>query len=927
MIYLKKILLSFCLFAISLLAYAQKGSVSGTLLDSANHKLTLNYATVSIYKGADTILTDYKLSNEKGVFKLSGLNIGQPYRLVVNAWMYNVLQKQVTLTAEKPDLNLGELYLSEKTNTLQEVVVKDVPPVLVRKDTIEFNAASFKTLPTAVVEDLLKKLPGVTIRDDGNIAVNGKAVSKILVDGKEFFGGDQQIATKNLPAHIIDKVQVVDDRDAKRRDPDLLASEVPQVINLKLKKAIKQGAFGKLYAGGGGPNERFETGGIMNFFRDTTQISMLAYGNNVNRPGFNINDVGRIGGMQRTGINSIMINSEGGFELNGIGFGGASSGIQKSSGAGANFNTMTKNGIKINTKYFFGHSDNSVTTASNIEQDLSGSKLFSTSNSNKNDISNSHNISAKADWKIDSLTSLSLEPSVVFTKLSSSNPQFSQSRNTNKQLLSDAQNNINSNTDILNFLVVGNYWKDFKKSGRSLNSSINVDRRNNSADLYNQSTTTFYNPNSNTVLDQLRDNSINNLNLFFSLNYTEPISKKLSLTLRNGSNYIDNENALATFLRNSATGDYDIVAPNFTQTVKQSGFKTNSSLGLRWNVSKSIQIRPGVVFNTIDLTNDFSTNPSFEQHFNFFAPTLNVRIKDFNLGYTPYFREPDVNYIQPVTNNTNPLFIQNGNPNLLPTKDHQFSINWYKYVTKSLVNYNLYVSSNIQKDGVIMAKTVTQSGVQITDPINVDGLFRLYGNGMVNKEFKKAKNQFAIGAGFNGSFNKNLIQINQIRSSALNINFGPTFNGRINLGDKVEFSERYSMTLNRNSYDDASFTDIKYFSHYSTSELVVRLPKKLVWETNYRIQYSTQTVAGFNNSIQIWNAGLTYLFMKNDRGQLKLGINDILNTNNRRQISIVQNTISDMITSNLGRHALLTFTYNIQNFGQKVGGTQSMFRF
>ncbi|RZL29825.1 MAG: TonB-dependent receptor, partial [Pedobacter sp.] len=206
---MKKTILLFVLFFTYQNLFAQKGSVTGTLLDSVNKKITLNFATISVFKGSDTVLHTYKLSDDKGVFKINNLEIGTKYRLVINAWMYNIERREVTLQATQTNINLGNIYMAEKTNTLNEVVIQsERPPIIVRKDTIEFNAESFKTLPSAVVEDLLKKLPGVSIDGDGGIMVNGKSVSKILVDGKEFFGGDQQIATKNLPANIIDKVQL-----------------------------------------------------------------------------------------------------------------------------------------------------------------------------------------------------------------------------------------------------------------------------------------------------------------------------------------------------------------------------------------------------------------------------------------------------------------------------------------------------------------------------------------------------------------------------------------------------------------------------------------------------------------------------------------------------------------------------------------------
>ena len=922
--------LALALILSSNLLFAQKGSITGVLMDSTDHKLTLNYATISVFKEADTILSTYKLSDDKGVFKISNLEIGIKYRLVVNAWMYGILRREVVIDVATPNVNLGNLFLSPKSNTLNEIVVlSERPPVIVRKDTIEFNAESFKTLPTAVVEDLLKKLPGVAVAADGSIQVNGKTVSKILVDGKEFFGGDQQIATKNLPANIIDKIQVSDDKEAKRNDPDLLASNTPQVINLKLKKAIKQGAFGKIFAGGG-PNERYETGAIMSFFRDTTQVSLLAYTNNINRPGFGINDVMRIGGFQRMGVNSMMINTDGGYELNGMGFGGTTGGIQQSSGAGANFNTLTKKGIKLNGRYFFGQSNTSLQQLTDIDQTLQNGKLLTATNSNQLNKNYNHIFGAKAEIKLDSLTTLTIEPSVNLNIVRNANTLLTQNKNGSNQLLNDGVNNTRFRGDNTSYLIVANLWKDFKKAGRSFNASVNVSKKDNLGDNFNMATTNFYNPASSDVKDQLRDNDVSNFNTYLNLNYNEPISKKLSFTLASSGNYIDNENALATFYRDPLSQAYDIAVPDFTQTVSQSGIKTNSRASLRWKITKDFSLQPGFVFNTIDLTNKFNSSkyPDFEQNFKFVAPSMIIRYKDLNINYSPSFREPDVNYVQPIANNTNPLFIQNGNPNLRPSKTHQVGLNLYKYDTKSNVNYNANLYGNVDYDGIIMARTIDNAtGVQTSTPVNANGIYRFNGGFNITKEFKNAKRQISVGTGFWANYNRNIVQINGDRSYAYILGFNPRANIRLNLNDKFELAESYNMGINNSKYDSQFYKDINYLTHNSETELIVRWPKKMVWETTYRIQYNTQTVAGFNNNIKIWNAALTLLFMKNDRAQLKFAVNDILNTNTRRNIYISDNSIRDSRTNNLGRHGLVTLTYNIQNFGGKVGGKDTFFRF
>lgn len=926
LILMKKFILTLSILLMVLITYAQKGSVAGILLDSANKKTTLNYATVSVYKGTDTVLTTYKLSDDKGAFKIANLELGITYRLVINAWMYTIARKEFTLTTASPNLNLGEILLTEKRNNLNEVVIlSERPPIIVRKDTIEFNAESFKTLPTAVVEDLLKKLPGVAIAADGSIQVNGKSVSKILVDGKEFFGGDQQMATKNLPANIIDKVQVVDDKEAKRRDPDLLAANTPQVINLKLKKAIKQGAFGKLYAGGG-PNDLYEAGGIMNFFRDTTQVSVLAYGNNINRPGFSIGDVSRIGGFSRGGINSVMISSDGGFALNNISFGGSSSGVQQSAGAGANFNTLTKNNIKINGKYFFGQSNTLIEQLTAVDQTLGNDKLFTNSNSNQRNKSYNHNIGARAEWQIDSLTSLTIEPTITLNRLRNIGLQTTQSFNGQNVFINNGSNNSKLNGNNTEYFVSTSLWKDFKKAGRYLNTSFNLTRTINLNDNFNTAENQFYTPPSITTIDQLRDNNITNFNMYLSSNYSEPVSKKLNINATFSANYIDNENALATFYKNPANQAYDIAIPTLSETVNQSGYKTNSRASLRWKPNKDWQIQPGFVFNTIDLTNSFSTN-AFEQHFKFVAPSLNVRYKVLNLSFSPSFREPDVRYIQPVANNTNPLFVQNGNANLVPAKTYQVSINLYKYDTKHSLNYNFNTNGSVQNGGVVMSRTIANNGVQTNTPINANGIWQFYAGGNITKDFKTGKNQFSIGTGFFSNYTRNIVLVNDVRSYAHNVSATPRINGRINLNDKFELSESYNLTFNKSSYESDFYTDLNFKTHSSETELIVRLPKKMVWETTYRIQYNTQTVAGYNNNIQIWNAALTLLFLKNDRAQLKFAVNDILNTNTRRYINISENTIRDTQTNNLGRHGLVTLTYNIQNFGGKVGGKETFFRF
>src|SRR5262245_36280892 len=298
----KTFLLPALLICLSTLSWSQ-GTLKGKIADSVSKK-PLGLATVTVFKAADTSIITYRLSTPDGDFKVPGLPLDVNCRVVISYSGYSVFRKEFTITASQNTLDIGTISLPPDTKTLDEVlVIAERPPVIIKKDTIEFNATAFKTLPNALVEDLLKKLPGVMVDKDGNITVNGKLVNRILVDGKTFFGDDPKMATRNLPANVIDKVQVTDDKEELMRNGDDNLNNVGKVINITLKKGVNKGWFGKISAGKG-TGDLYETGGIANIFRDTLQVSVLGYMNNINRTGFSYSELMSAGGFDRIRSNS-----------------------------------------------------------------------------------------------------------------------------------------------------------------------------------------------------------------------------------------------------------------------------------------------------------------------------------------------------------------------------------------------------------------------------------------------------------------------------------------------------------------------------------------------------------------------------------------------------------------------------------------------
>ncbi|MFC6996906.1 outer membrane beta-barrel protein [Rufibacter roseus] len=911
-------------------AFAQKGEVKGVLMDAA-HKEPLGYATIAVYTAQDTTLVTFRVSDEKGGFKVPNLALDRQLRLVITMTGFQVFRKEFTLTAEQPALDLGQINMEQADHLLQEVLITaEIPPIIVRQDTLEFNANSFKTLPTALVEDLLKKLPGVNVDASGNITVQGKPVNRILVDGKEFFGSDPKIASQNLPANVIDKVQVVNDPDALRRDPDMPVSEIPQVINLKLKKGIKQGAFGKMYAGGG-TNDRFEAGGILNIFRDTTQLSVLGYANNLNRSGFGMDDIRRIGGFDRSGINSMMMMYDGGFAINGISFGGLGSGIQTSTGGGGNFNTLFKNGLKLNLQYFYGGVDSDLRQVVNTAQTVGSEDILASRRVNIQDnFDRGHRIGGRLDWKLDSLTDLSIRPGINFGRKGSRQFNEQSTLRNYENLINESDMNQHVASNNLSYSSTISFNRSFRKKGRSLSYYGDFEYSTFGQDQVTNALNQFFEPTPRTtLLNQLRDNDRQSFNMASTLSYNEPFSKTLSGVVRLNSRRFDDEDRLNTYDRAEEGEPYDQLVPELSNQLDRTGWRNYLNVGLKWKL-KDLTVQPGIQFTKLDIKNQYKDLPTIPQNLFFVFPSMVVNWKGLNLSYNVHLREPDATDLQAVQDNTNPLIVQYGNPNLVPAESHSISMNYRKFDSKRSMNYWAYVSGSINNNAITRARTFDGNGVQTFRPVNTDGNWSFYGNGSVNKDYKYDGNrQFSLGLSGFMNYTKTLILLNNIRSYGQTFSITPRLESRMNLNDKFELSQSLSLGIRQSAYEDESFRDLNYHTRSSESGVVVRLPKKLVWEANLSYNYNSNTAPGLRKSYSRLNLGVTYVFLKDDRGQLKLFVYDALDQNLSAYRSIRENMIEDFQTTVLTRYAMLSFTYNIRNFGGKVGSTSnnSFFRF
>lgn len=909
-----------------------QGTIQGKLVDSAA-RTPLSLATVTVFKEKDTSLVTYRLSNAEGVFKVTGLPLHTPLLVVISYSGYEAFRKSFSLENEMA-VNMDTIGLAPSSKSLDEVlVIAERPPVMVRNDTIEFNASSFKTLPTSLVEDLLKKLPGVEVDREGNIMANGRNVNRILVDGKSFFGNDPKMATKNLPANIIDKIQLTDDKDELARKTDDNLTNVGQVINLTLKKGVKKGWFGKIYAGAGN-NNRYEAGGIANIFRDTLQLSLLAFSNNVNRSGFSMSDVQSMGGFDRSGYNSMMIRSSGGqtgFEINGISFGGLDAGVSKTTGAGFNLNHAPNQNKSFFLQYFYGKNENNMVRKNNTLQFLNDTTVNTLTHTNSRRNANKHNLGAGYNVRPDSVTRINFDISYV----------YSGNNNNSASTIAVTNNKAgNVSTGAGNqFITSGskeyNHSFYITRNSRSKKSrSINFDHSLNYTSNLNQHISEtayeyFYPLLSEQELDQLRNQNYPVLNIRTGVSLSEPLSKNIVLRWRTNHSYIKEKQSLAVYGKDGVNDTYNRYFPEQSSGFdrRQNNFSSRLSLAIKL---KQLTITPGVTADWLGVRSAFqNVGGTFRQNLFNLLPALSLNWKQVSVQYSQSVSLPSVQYLTPVADSTNPFYIVYGNPNLQPLKSHNLYINNFNYFAASGVNFNVYVNGSINNKDVVMKRTVQPNGVQTVVPVNADGSVYFQSGVSFGKQFKKnPKFIYSFRLSPFISIDKKKLIVNEIASTATNVRFSPRITLGFNWNDIIELNPAYSFSISRTAYSDAFFNNIKTVIHTADGELIVRWPKKLVWETNLLYSYTNQAAPGLPRENVLWNAAVTLLMLKGDVGMLKFTVFDILNRNTGLSRFTRENQIIDEQTNVLHRFAELSFTYNIRNMGaKKVGGKERLLLF
>lgn len=903
-----------------------QGILTGNVLDSISNK-PLPLATATIFKIQDTSLVTYRLSNPEGKLRISNLPFYEPLYVIISYSNYEVYRKEFIFSDSTSQLDLGNISMIPSIKTLDEVLVfAERPPVRVYRDTIEFNAASFKTLPTALVEDLLKKLPGVQVDQGGNITVNGRNVNRILVDGKFFFGNDPKMATRNLPADMIDKVQVIDDQQEIERSKTGDLTGIGKVINLTLKKSIKKGWFGKVY-GGYGNKERFEAGGIANIYRDTLQLSVLGYTNNINRSGFTLQDITGVGGFERSGINSLNIvrkNGNEGFSINGVSFGGLDEGVARSHGAGINLNHAPSTKFNLFGQYFLGFSHNDIQTINRTEQFIRDTTITTFTQTKFPGNTATHNINLGMNLIPSNYTSIGLQLSSVFnnqygnatSSIQTNNDKIGGSLSEGEGVL---KRNLNSNYYGSNLFIT---LKSKKKQGRILNLHQDINYKDDKHKYTSETKNVFFYPISDTIFfNQLRDQQMPSRSLHTQLNYTEPVSKQWILRLNNSYKLSRENQDISLFEKDPLSGEYILKVSDENNFIRNQQ-RFLSSLAVAYNIKDfTLTLTANGLWQQVQNTFQHTGGDIDFETFDF-LPGFSIFWKNISFTFTKDVVVPAINYLVPVPDSTNPFFLIYGNQSLRSAKRNAVNLNFFKFYQSSYLGLNFYLRGSTTKNDVILSRVIDASGIQRVFPVNVNHTSQFTLGAGLNKDFRKnTKFTFTLGLNPYFSYSETPLLINNVSSRSVTTETGPKILMGFDFNNVVELRPSYTITVNKTTYSNNQFPDLQVLTQNLQTELLIYWPWKIIWQSNFFLRYNNKVAPGLPKQSMLWNFAAAIPVFKNDRGQLKFSIYDLLNQNNSFSRYSRENFIADQRVNVLNRYGLLTFTFNFQNLNSTKQGS------
>jgi hypothetical protein len=905
-------------------AKAQNVTIEGTVMDSVLKK-TLTSATVSIAKATDSSLLNFTRADEDGFFRFKNIAPGK-YLLSVSYVGYAPLWFGIKAGAT-PTLSLGNIYMKDASSLSEITVTARRPPVVINGDSIEFNSENFKTVPNAVVEDMLKKMPGIEVDKAGAITVNGKSVTKVYVNGKEFFTGDPKMATKNLPADAVDKIQIYDRKSDQAMFTGIDDGNEETAINIKTKKDRKQSTFGKINGSAGVPG-RFDGQGNVNRINNDEQYSFIGTANNTNRQSFSNGDISNFsgGGGGRGG---------GGMTLN-IGGGGGGTdanaqGVANTFSLGGNYSNLLNSGkmdFNINSNASDVERNN---ISKSYTQNLTPGNLFNRSSlSNSTTRNKQVRLGMTIDNKVSETFSYKYTPSIS-AQHNTSNSVSATTTMLPDGTLTNGTNSVSSNSSdafsLSNTLLLR---KKLQKKGRTISSTITQSFNNSMSDGSQFTDQLYYTGGVKTkdsILDQKNNRKGNSQTYSANLVYTEPISKKSLLEFNTFVNLNIGSTSKKVYDKNSVTGVYD--ALNIRLTNEYNSEYTYSGAGMNYRLNqKKYNFSTGFSFQDAYLNGEnTSAKTKIKHDFQDILPSANFvynfsQTQNFRFNYRTSTSQPSITQLQPVLDQSNINNQSIGNPDLKRSYTNNINISYFS--TKILAQRNFFALLNAQfvDNSIVNYDSILPSRVTLSRPVNVNGVYRV--NGTLNYGFGVKKINSRFNFGLNGGFNNNVSYSNGILNTITVKSVGPSFTYTFNLDEVMDLNltARHSYSTTNNAINKALNTN--YVTRIYGADITNYFPFDLVVNQSLNYTINEGRAPGYNTAVPIWNASISKFFMKNKRAELKISAFDILNRNVGVSRNVSQNQIVDQSYNVINQYFLVGFTYSLQKSGLAGGSAPKM---
>lgn len=894
---------------------AQSGrwSVSGTVQEQTGKPLPS--ATITLLDPKDSTLVTFGVSNPAGNFEIKNIREAE-LLLQVSFVGFGQINQIIKKPEFQSSLSLGIIQLEENTAELDMVTVEDIAPVNVKKDTIEYNALAFTTQPNTNVEDLLKRLPGVEVDSDGNIKAQGERVQRIFVDGKEFFGNDPKMASKNLLAEAISKIQIYDRKSDQAAFTGIDDGKREKTINLQLKEDYKKGYFGTLN-GGGGTDNRYALKGNINKFTDKQQLSFLGMSNNTNEQGFSIDDyINFNGGIQSFSSGGQVRIVVGGNNPSSIPIntGQRMNGIMNSSGIGTNINQELNKKTKVTGSYFFNQLDH------NIIQNTDRLNFFPTGDFNFNEkskqdnLNSTHKVNVILDHKMDTLNSFRSTTNSNYTETNRVMNSITENSDLEGNILNKGErtnltegNSFQLNTDFL-------FRHRFKKQGRSWSANLNLGVSDNQyqGDLYAKNEF-FTGVPETEIIEQLQLQENTAINYGGNFSYTEPLGgrKYLEVVYNFRQNHNDvnrevfdkeEENLVFnTALSNKFTSLYTYHRPGVNISMNRNKYNVVAGLAMQ-----ATRLNGELLLFDEKIKNRFENIlPSLRVNYTF------SNSKNLGFDYGTSVTEPTIEQLQPVINNSDPLNIYVGNPELQPAFLHNWRINYNSFDMGKFINFFGMVNVNYTENAIVNSQSIDERQVRTIMPVNVKDNLMLNSNFNFGFPIKQLNSRFSVGP--NLLYQKGLNLINEIEDVIKISNFGGNIRYDYNWKEFVNVGLSANLSRQRTAYDFSPEQNQLFFNQNYNAEANINFLKNYTVGGNFNYLFYKSETTDFRESIPVLNLSISRFILKNQKGEIKLSGQNLLNQNVGVSQRADVNFIEQTVTNNLGRFILLSFTYKLNN--------------